>query len=679
MHIYAARRTLIIRRRANQASVPYQKPMSTPLIPAGLRFREGIPYSALYDDIYHSDAGGLAQARFVFLEGNHLPQRWQGRETFTVMETGFGLGRNFLATWQAWRNDPDASGRLHYLAIEKHPFRAEDLAVLHAAWPEVAALSHDLCAAWPPLLPGFHRLLLDGGRVVLTLVFGDIAESLPQIEARADAFFLDGFSPGKNPEMWDPACLARLNRLAADGATLATYTVSAPVRKALSQAGFICRKLPGFGSKRDMLGASYAPRWTVPPVARPVQRKAIVIGAGLAGSAACERLTARGWQVTLIERHEAPAQEASGNLAGIVMPLLSRDDNVPSRLARAAYLFALRIGAHLGGIGGAVAGGACGVLQLARDAEHAIAQRDTLAQGAYPESFARWMTPEEVAARIGHPSSLGGWFFPQGGWVRPSSLCNAMLEACGDRLLRRFGEEVAGLRRDADVWHACNAQGEVIASAPVLIIAQGALAGKLAQTHALPLDAVRGQVTHVPVGILSALSSLSTVVCGEGYVTPPSDGICCVGATYDEGADMALDPAGQRANLERLAQLVPQLPSRSLPDSSLLGLSASQLQALEGRVGFRCVAPDRLPLAGALPDPQQAIRGSRLRDVPRLPGLYGLLGYASRGLIWAPLAAELLASQLEGEPLPVEAELAAALDPARFALKAFRRGEGVPP
>jgi tRNA 5-methylaminomethyl-2-thiouridine biosynthesis bifunctional protein len=667
MHIYAARRTLIIRRRANQASVPYQKPMSLPLIPARLRFRDGIPYSAIYDDIYHSDAGGLAQARYVFLGGNHLPQRWQGRDTFTVLETGFGLGRNFLATWQAWRNDPDASRRLHYVAIEKHPFQVEDLTALHAAWPETADLSHDLCAAWPPLLPGFHRLLLDGGRVVLTLIFGDIAECLPQIEARADAFFLDGFSPGKNPEMWDPACLTRLNRLAADGATLATYTVSAPVRKALAQAGFICRKLPGFGSKRDMLGASYAPRWAVPPVARPVHRKAIVIGAGLAGSAACERLTARGWQVTLIERHPAPAQEASGNLAGIVMPLLSKDDNVPSRLARAGYLFALRMGAHLGGIGSAFAGGACGVLQLARDAEHAATQRETLVQGAYPESFARWMPPEEVAARIGHPTSFGGWFFPQGGWVRPSSLCGAMLEACGDRLLRRFGEEVAELRRDGDAWLACNAQGEVIASAPVVIIAQGALAGKLAQTHELPLDAVRGQVTHVPVGILPSLSSLSMVVCGEGYVTPPSDGICCVGATYDEGAAMALDPGGQRENLGRLGQLLPQSP---------LQLSPEELQVLSGRVGFRCVAPDRLPLVGGLPDPQQAIRGSRLRDVPRLPGLYGLLGYASRGLIWAPLAAELLASQLEGEPFPVETELAGALDPARFALKAFRRGGG---
>ncbi|NEX63785.1 bifunctional tRNA (5-methylaminomethyl-2-thiouridine)(34)-methyltransferase MnmD/FAD-dependent 5-carboxymethylaminomethyl-2-thiouridine(34) oxidoreductase MnmC [Noviherbaspirillum galbum] len=633
--------------------------MTRPLTPASLSFTGGVPRAPAYDDIYHSADGGLGQARHVFLGGNGLPGRWQDRERFTILETGFGMGVNFLATWQAWRDDPRRCARLHYLAIEKHPFKEPELAVLHGMWPELASLSAALRGAWPPLTPGFHRLLLDEGRVVLTLAFGDIADCLPQVEARADAFYLDGFAPRKNPGMWDPVRLARLNRVAASDATLATYTVAGAVRRALAQGGFACEKRPGFGRKRHMLAAVYAPRWSVPPVARPAERHAMVIGAGIAGSAACERLAARGWRVTLLERQPAPATEASGNLAGIVMPLLSRDDNLPSRLARAAYLFALRLAGQVGGAGIAFDGAACGVLQLARDADHAGIQRATLAEGGYPEDFARWMTPGDVALATGHAGSSGGWLFPQGGWLRPASFCQALLGACGARLEAFFGADVAALRHTGAGWEALDARGEILAAAPVLVIANGALAGTLAQTRGLPLQAVRGQVTHVPARFLPPLPM---VVCGDGYVTPPSAGMCCVGASYDLDADPRLRNDSQHGNLEKLSQLLPQaaLPA-TLP--------------LAGKVGFRSVAPDRLPLAGALPDFEARITGSRLRDVPRLPGAYGLLGYASRGLIWAPLAAELLASLLEGEPLPVEAELAAALDPGRFALKAFRRAD----
>jgi tRNA 5-methylaminomethyl-2-thiouridine biosynthesis bifunctional protein len=147
------------------------------------------------------------------------------------------------------------------------------------------------------------------------------------------------------------------------------------------------------------------------------------------------------------------------------------------------------------------------------------------------------------------------------------------------------------------------------------------------------------------------------VLCGDGYVTRPAQGVCCVGASYDFDGDPALRRNSHDENMARLKQVLPQ---------------AEMAIDMAGRTGFRCASLDRLPLAGALPDAEAAIGGSRLGDVPRLPGLYGLLAYGSRGLIWAPFAAELLACQLEGEPLPVEQSLADALDPARFLLKAHR-------
>jgi tRNA 5-methylaminomethyl-2-thiouridine biosynthesis bifunctional protein len=629
------------------------------LVPASLAFVDGVPYAEPFGDIYHSADGGLGQARHVFLAGNGLPVRWRGRRRFVILETGFGIGLNFLATWQAWRDDAGRPAVLHYVAIDKHPFTADDLVRLHALWPELAELSEALRTAWPPLVPGFHRLLLDNGRVVLTLAFGDIDDCLPQADVAADAFYLDGFAPARNPDMWSPALLTRLHRHAAPDATLATYTVSAVVRHALAQAGFICEKRPGFGSKRDMLAARFAPRW--PLASRPETglRRAIVIGAGIAGSAACERLAARGWQITLIERHSAPAREASGNLAGIAMPLLSKDDNRTSRLTRAAYLFTLNLWRHLGGIGAAFSGEACGVLQLASDADDALAQGTIATLRRYPAGYAQWLDAQAAAPLLAGERSDGGWLFPDGGWVHPASLCEAMLAACKGQVETRFAHSAAGLERSGDQWLVRDVNGAVIAQAPVVILSNGTGATAFPQTNGLPLSAIRGQVTHLPA---AALPTLSVVVCGEGYLTRPSHGVSCIGASYDFDGDPALRQDSHDGNLARLARILPKAAE---------GVSDA---AVAGRVGFRCVTPDRLPMVGALPDGAATIRGSRLRDVPRLPELYGLLGYGSRGLIWAPFAAELLAASLEGEPLPVEHELAVALDPARFALKSWRSG-----
>src|SRR3989454_5719536 len=261
-----------------------------PLIPARLEFAaDGTPWSEEFGDVYHSAAGGPAQARHVFLAGNRLPERWAGRERFSSLETGFGLGLNFLATWQAWRRDPARCGRLHFVSVEKHPFTLSSLRVLHSRYPEFENEAAQLHACWPMLVPGAHRLELDAGRVVLTLLFSDI-KLLRELRLAADAIYLDGFSPARNPDMWSHALLRAVSRLAGPGATAATWSVAAPVRAALESAGFAVEKSAGFGSKREMLLARYIRKAN--PVSTP-RRNALVIGAGLAGAAICERRCAR--------------------------------------------------------------------------------------------------------------------------------------------------------------------------------------------------------------------------------------------------------------------------------------------------------------------------------------------------------------------------------------------------
>ncbi|NNG23864.1 FAD-dependent 5-carboxymethylaminomethyl-2-thiouridine(34) oxidoreductase MnmC [Massilia sp. ML15P13] len=544
-----------------------------------------------------------------------LRAHWRGRERYTVFATSYGDGAEARALQADWYADPDRPARLHIVALTTE------------------------------LQPGFHRIPQDDPRLTLTLLAMPLDAALVQLSAQPDAVFLDAV-PGAG-------FVRPLARIVAAEARLSATALDEEQRAALAGQGFV------FGSDNEAVFASRKPRLPVPPVP---ERRALVIGAGLAGAAACAALCLRGWEVTLVERHPAPAMEASGNLAGIFMPLLSRDDNIPTRLTRAAYLYALRAWRQLGGIDGAIEGQACGVLQLARDADHAEVSRVIAREGNYPPEFARWLEQIEAEALLGLPAPDGAWLFGQGGWARPGSVCEAMLAACGDRLTRRFGVGSVALENEDGQWLARAEDGTVVAGAPTVVLAGGAGARRLAQSADLPLAALRGQVTHLPGG---AAPSLPLVLCREAYLTPAAGGILCAGATYDLDEDPGLRASSQQENIDRLRGLVSDpLAAEGVP--------------LAGRVGFRCVAPDRLPLVGRLPDFAAAGATERLRDVPRHPGLHCLLGYASRGLIWAPLAAELLAAQLEGEPLPLESALVDALDPARFVLRARRTGGGRP-
>ena len=636
--------------------------MPAPLVPATPAFdTTGTPYSPEYCDVYHSANSGPGQARHVFLSGNDLPARWAGARVFTILETGFGLGLNFLATWQAWRVDPARPDRLHVVSIEKHPFTREGLAELHARYPEFATLAAELQAAWPLPLPGLHRLHFEDGHVTLTLAFADVADVLPKLRLAADAIYLDGFAPDRNPGMWTTAVMKALARLARLGATAATYTTARAVRDALAAAGFVPEPRPGFGRKRQMLAARFSPPRPprhAPPVAPQwSERRAIVIGAGLAGAAAVERLAARGWAIELIERNAGPAAEASGMPAGSFHPQVSRDDSILSRLTRAGFLYGLDNWLALETSGHCFAWAQCGVIQIARDAREEKRMADSVRALGNPAGYVDYLPRAEAGRRTGLAARTGGLCFPAGGWVRPVELVSALLVAARPGLVFHPARTVNALVRDGNLWRALEADGTLIAAAPVVVLANSHDATRLVPLG-VELKRVRGQLTCLPPG---SIDPPGMVLAGAGHLIPAADGAAVVGSTYDfEDEDPEPRASGHAGNLERLELLLPGSAAR---------LDSAQLA---GTVGFRCVTPDRLPLIGALPD----IQATRFdpHAVPRLHGLYGALGYASRGLTWAMLAGELIASAVEGEPLPLEGDLADAVDPARFALRRARRG-----
>lgn len=576
------------------------------LVPAEVAFDgNGTPVSPVYGDVYHSASGGLKQARHVFLAGNGLPARWAGRD-FIILETGFGLGLNFLCTWQAWQSAPGR--RLHYVAIEKHPFRRDDLARLHARWPELAPFAQRLTMQWPLPLPGLHRL--DFGDVVLTLAFGDAEALLPQLTLFADALYLDGFAPAKNPAMWSDAVFAALMRLAAPGATLATWSVQEDMMFRLARAGFRLEKRAGFGTKRYMLTGGKPGEQKS---ARAGRRRISVIGAGVAGAASARALAARGHAVTVFEAAPAPAQGASGNHVGVFRPLPSADDSRLSRILRAGFLAGRRLfdalpGARLGWTG---------ALHIARDAKHEDSQRRIAAE--QPADFCRFVERDEAAQLAGWPVEMGGWWFPQAGWINPPSLVRALLTGIELRCGRRIDDPSL---LDADD----------------IVLANGYQAPALAPGHRLPIRPARGCVSLVPE---SATPPFAIVATRIGYVTPALDGLRCAGATTQTGD---LDCAPRREdhveNLQRLAMILPGFGSTLDPAK------------LSGRVSFRPLSPDRLPIVGPLAASE---------------GLWIVGGFGARGLVFAAICAELLASQLSGEPLPLEADLVAAVAPQRFA------------
>ena len=665
------------------------------------RDSQGQPYSERYADIYASRTGALGQARAVFLTGCGLldrPAAWNAQRQFVILEIGFGLGTNFLATWQAWLDDPARPDTLHYVGVELHPLRVEDL-LSACADPALLPLAQELAAQWPEPVRGLHPLRLQGGRICLTLALGDAQSLVPQLDLGANAIFLDGFAPARNPDPWQSTLLKAVGRLARPGARLATYTVARSVCEGLRDAGFDVTTAPGYGGKAQRLQAVYAPRWrtrrleprSAPSAEHP--RRALVIGAGLAGAACARALAARGWAVEVLHAagvESAPAG-ASTLPAGLAHVRVAPDDDRLTRLTRAG-LAALRhalpaLDSHMA------------ATALWRDGGVFLAQADDMlaesltrvAEGlALPPAVAEVVEAGLASSRAGIPLTSGGWW-AAGGVAAASCLVDAWLRTPGVQLQRGLQVCTLGRVRSACLpgteWQALDAQGRLLAQAPTCIVATALDAVRLLHASGLvphdtclPMRAQPGQGFIVPAAAVPALASLRHGVVGECYALPlPSAAIdslglpagtpwLFLGATYEEGATVSMPAALAWAHIVRgLQPLVGSLPNE--PPAAARRFS-----------GVRAVARDRLPCVGAWPDwaalaqGHPALRQRPPTEWPVQSGLYLSIAMGSRGLILEALAAECIATHLEGEPAPIERDLLAALAPGRFALRPSRRG-----
>jgi tRNA 5-methylaminomethyl-2-thiouridine biosynthesis bifunctional protein len=650
--------------------------------PSGLiDWVEGHPVSRRFGDVYFSRGSGLAETRHVFLEGNNLRERWgrlEPRDQFCVGETGFGTGLNFACTWQLWDEVAPPTARLHFLSVERYPLPACDIARTLGTWPELASCRDALLRQWDDFAPGWHRMVLANGRIFLTIVIGDVRDVLKQIDAIIDAWFLDGFAPAKNPDMWQPGVLAAVAQLSCPGATCATYTAAGAVRSGLEAAGFAVEKRKGFGRKREMLrgvlvAAPHAP-WRAPWFARPprphADRRAIVVGAGLAGTAAAASLARRGWSVAIVDQHAAVAAEASGNRQGVLYVRPSPHGTALSELVTSGLQHTCRLLPQLGLEDGADFA-RCGVLQLAYDADEA-ARHAKLAALGWPRTLLTPLARAEASAQAGVQVPFGGLFFPRAGWVRPPALCRAFTALPGIRLV--LGREALALERFEGGWTVADGLGP-IASAPIVVIAGAGRSSSFAETRHLPQRLVRGQLTFVPE--TPASSALRTVLSGDGYVAPAQDGAHSLGATHRfRDSSTELTAAEHAENLAKLARLSPAV-------YAAVGGDRLDPTRLPGRAALRCSAPDYLPIVGPMVDASAfaTAYASLARDAtleldatsPWLEGLYVSTAHGSRGLVTTPLAGEILAAYLEGEPAPLPRTVVEAVHPSRFELRGLVR------
>ena len=640
----------------------------------------GTPRSTQFEDTYYNPKDGLSESDHVFLGGCGLPDAWADSPTFTVGETGFGTGLNFLATWQAWQNSSDRRQHLNYISVEGFPLSPEQLKASLRRWPELKPFANELFEKYPKHQPGYHRRFFANGQITLSLLFGPVLPVLKSLDANVDAWFLDGFAPDRNPDMWPPDVFQEIARLCHPAARLATFTVSGQVRRDLEAAGFTLEKRSGWDSKREVLSGRFngpasesrsEPWYRTPKPSASLSKTVAVIGSGLAGAFAAHAFRRRGCAVTVIDRNPDIAAEASATPAAVLMPRLTAGVSADGDFYASAWSMLLSLLKEVENKGHDIGRHQCGTLNLAQTAVEEYRQAAIIKTARLPSELVRLVSANEATALAGIKLNHGGLYFPDGGFLSPRLLCAALLNGVSVHT----SQNVVDLEHKAGEWLLKNQHGDIIATAETVVIANALNSVAFQQSSWLPVTARQGQITQVSSTELS--QALRCVVAGEGYVTPAHLGSHVVGATFDHVSDDERDtrptPSSKadKRNLEQLNALVPDLRSDNTTDTE------------NSWVGLRCTTTDHLPIAGPLPDHTAYLtnyselrhghRWSEYPDAQYHDGLFVLTGLGAHGTVAAPLAAELIASQACGDPAPISRTLANALHPGRFIVRDLKR------
>lgn len=601
---------------------------------------DGTPVAREAGDVYFTAGDGLAETRAVFLKGCGLPEAWTGRDEFTIAETGFGTGLNFLALcelWQANRPHPDAW--LHFVSFEGFPLTRDDAARALNTWPELKPYADRLLAAWPgPIRRVHHEVWQDLG-ITLTLHLGDIHDTLPQSRFQADAWFLDGFSPAKNEDMWAAELYGRIAARSKPGAVIGTFTVAGAVRRGLADAGFNVAKAQGHGRKRERLEATLL---NPPTSAQDVYglrgsastaKRIAILGAGIAGASAAHALSVRGANVTVFDP-AGIASGASGNPLALLMPRLDAGDTVQARLLIDAYLAARQTYSGM-------------------DGAHETSVRQMPKDTAELSRFAKLLADPPLPLEDLEAISGGGLLHKRAMILEPQKIVASLLE--GVRV--QIGTVNIDLRNRT-------VNGETFDA----IIMANAMSA-IQQFDWLKLEGRLGQVEFV-----TGATRVEADALASGHYALALNDERLWGATFEkipQDADATTGDTAREDNAEALKKLSPwwRRDAKDHPVTS--------------RAAIRATTADRLPLIGAVPDLEAMLEAfAELRtgrpaevDAPLLPEVFLVNGFGARGFTWGPWAGRILAAMCLGGPVAAEVSALEAISPSRLILRALKRGE----
>ncbi|NNG42338.1 bifunctional tRNA (5-methylaminomethyl-2-thiouridine)(34)-methyltransferase MnmD/FAD-dependent 5-carboxymethylaminomethyl-2-thiouridine(34) oxidoreductase MnmC [Pseudoalteromonas sp. NEC-BIFX-2020_002] len=661
----------------------------------------GTPIADNFNDVYFSNDDGQAESDYVFYQQNNMPHRLQNhdRPHFVIGETGFGTGLNFLNTWLQFKNYLTSRQhhnlevhnsvqqnvqRLHFISFEKYPIKADDLKKALQVWPTLALQSKQLLAKYPINLAGCHRLEFENGQVVLDLYFGDVLDSLAGISypqtGIIDAWYLDGFAPSKNPEMWQPALFNAMADISRTNATLATFTVAGVVRRGLSDAGFSVQKAKGHGSKNEMLigHLPHANKAHSAPAYFTHQQSSLknvaVIGGGIASSAVLYSLAKRGCNSQLFCQDPQLAMGASHNVQGAIYPHLQAKNSPHSELFAHSFLYAKRLYQQLIDNGFNYDHQWCGVLQHAIKQPLAERHQNIENKQLWPNELMHNVTPAQGDEIAGVSTGYSGVYFELGGWVNPPQLVNALYQQAHalTPIQSHFNCDIDKLEKTPQGW-LLQSQGQQFGPFSDVIICAGEHSDRFEQTKSLPIVGVRGQVSHVQAS--AASTKLKTVLCHKGYFTPAYLDHHCMGATFEKNTkSRAVTEQDNTTNREQLLNFYGQTEFAS----SLGAITAA-------KAAVRCSFIDHLPMAGEWAQQSDYIHafanlrsGKRYQYKPLqkpLQGLHILTGFGARGLCSAPLCAEQLVAVLNDEPHPLSERVSQAIHPARFIVRDLIRNK----